>query len=181
MKPVALALLFLTLNLTFLSAQAQAHTSASNRLDWFGEIRLPSQVTPLIWRSGRPTQQALTDLYARGVRTIINLEDDPDVVAAEAAYAKKQGFVYYSYPTGSFWQPEDKAMNEILQILRTTHVQVLVHCYHGEDRTGLVIGLERVLLEKWQTAQAHDEMLSLGFHEILLGLDQYFWDKVGSF
>lgn len=151
-----------------------------NNLDWFGDIQPPSQVTSLIWRSGRPTEASLQDLWNRGVRTIIDLENDPAVIQSEMAIAKKMGFAFYSYPTDSFWAPDDAKMNEIINILRTTKVPVLVHCYHGEDRTGLVIGLERVFLEKWPASKAYDEMINRGFHQILLGLDQYFRDKTGS-
>lgn len=146
-----------------------------------GDPRPPTQVNPRLWRSGRPTEQTLAALYTRGVRVIIDLEDSFDQIPIEAAFAKKLGFKFYSYPTNAFFQPEDDKIKEIMQLLQLSPGPVLVHCYHGEDRTGLVIGLERVFMEGWKAGQAYDEMLAMGFHPILLGLDQYFRDKVGSF
>ena len=90
------------------------------------------------------------------------------------------GFEFHSYPTDSFFAPDDSKMNEIIDILRTADRPVLVHCYHGEDRTGVVIGLERVFIEKWAPANAYNEMLAHGFHRILLGLDEYFREKTAS-
>lgn len=163
------------------SASASVLSPAPSRVDWFGEIQPPTQVNDRLWRSGRPTEQTLTMLYAKGVRVIIDLENDLPVVNAEAALAKRMGFTFLSYPTESFWAPDDQKMEEILRILSASPQPVLVHCYHGEDRTGLVIGLERVFLEKWPAGKAYDEMLAIGFHRILLGLDQYFHEKVGLF
>ena len=154
-------------------------TSSSMSFGFMNEARPPTQVTSLIWRSGRPTRETLTELYTSGVRAIINLEDDLDAVNAEIIMAHEIGFKIYSFPTNSFWEPDDAKMNEIVEYLGKSQVPTLVHCLHGEDRTGLVIGLERVVNEKWPAEKAYTEMLAYDFHPILIGLDQYFRDKVG--
>lgn len=146
--------------------------------DIFGPSRPPTLVREDLWRSGRPTEQILQDLYAKGVRIIINLEDNEQQAPIEAAWAKKIGFTYYAFPLNSYMQPDDQTIDQILGILKAAQAPLLVHCYHGEDRTGLVIGLERVLIEGWAAQKAYDEMISMGFHQILFGLDQYFHDKV---
>ena len=56
---------------------------------------------------------------------------------------------------------------------------VYVHCRHGQDRTGLVVGLERVFIEGWDPADAYAEMLKYGFHTYFLGLKDYFFDQTG--
>jgi hypothetical protein len=58
---------------------------------------------------------------------------------------------------------------------------IYVHCLHGEDRTGLVIGLERVFVEGWSPESAWKEMLAFGFHTFYLGLDSYFFTQTGYF
>ncbi len=146
--------------------------------DIFGPSRPPTLVRENLWRSGRPTEQILQDLYSQGVRIIINLEDNEQQAPIEAAWAKRIGFTYYAFPLNSYMQPDDQTIDQILAILTRAQAPVLVHCYHGEDRTGLVIGLERVFIEGWTAQKAYDEMLSMGFHQILFGLDQYFHDKV---
>ncbi len=140
-------------------AVSNVKASGVRALDWLGEVQPPTQVNDRIWRSGRPTEAQLRGLWAQGVREIIDLEQDADVIRAESALAREIGFEFHSYPTDSFWSPDDAKMNEILEILRTSSSPVLVHCYHGEDRTGLVIGLERVLIEKWPASRAFAEML----------------------
>lgn len=146
-----------------------------------GAQQPPTQVSARLWRSGRPTEQSLRALWNQGVRVIVDLEDDATAVPAEAQIAKRLGFVFYSYPTNSFFEPDDAKIKEILQIIQRSPEPVVVHCFHGEDRTGLVIGLYRVFQEGWAPEKAYDEMLNRGFHPLLLGLDLYFREQVGSF
>lgn len=46
----------------------------------------------------------------------------------------------------------------------------LIHCSHGQDRTGLVIGRYRVQHDHWSRHQAFAEMLANHFHPELIGL-----------
>ena len=46
----------------------------------------------------------------------------------------------------------------------------LVHCTHGQDRTGFVIGRHRVLHEGWTKSRAWREMLEHHFHWELHGI-----------
>jgi protein tyrosine/serine phosphatase len=50
-----------------------------------------------------------------------------------------------------------------------------VHCTHGQDRTGLIIGLYR-LNEGWTKDAAYKEMLVHHFHSSLHGLHEY-WEN----
>jgi len=47
----------------------------------------------------------------------------------------------------------------------------LVHCLHGNDRTGVLCAFYRVLVQGWSRARAWDEAILQGFHPELLGLD----------
>jgi protein tyrosine/serine phosphatase len=73
----------------------------------------------------------------------------------------------------------DRHIDEILAILKTATPDdgIYVHCKHGQDRTGLVMGLERVIDVGWQPKDAHDEMVRIGFHTAFLGLQEYFENK----
>ena len=52
----------------------------------------------------------------------------------------------------------------------------LVHCTHGQDRTGLIIGMHRVLHDGWTKKAAYDEMLAHHFHPELHGLHETWED-----
>lgn len=47
----------------------------------------------------------------------------------------------------------------------------LVHCTHGQDRTGLVVAEYRVLCDGWTLADARAEMLAHHYHTELVGLE----------
>lgn len=52
----------------------------------------------------------------------------------------------------------------------------LVHCTHGQDRTGIVIGIFRIL-NGWDKDKAYKEMLDHDFHPELIGLMKL-WEQV---
>ena len=56
---------------------------------------------------------------------------------------------------------------------------IFLHCAHGEDRTGLLMGLYRVEVQGWTPEKAYLEMLKLGFHPKFKALDDYFRDRTG--
>jgi protein tyrosine/serine phosphatase len=56
---------------------------------------------------------------------------------------------------------------------------IFVHCQHGEDRTGLIVGLYRVETEHWSPAAAYREMIAKGFHKILFFLNHYYEERTG--
>lgn len=140
------------------------------------EIPRFMQVSEGIYRGGRPTELAMQQLYALGVKTIINLEDDLAQVAIESDWAESRGMGFQSFPMNGFWAPSDEKVDAILAAISDPQNQpVFVHCYHGEDRTGLIMGLFRYQFENWTAKAAHAEMMSMGFHRLtLFPLEFYF-------
>ena len=47
---------------------------------------------------------------------------------------------------------------------------VYVHCFHGQDRTGMVVGMFRVLHDHYAKKEAYAERRRNGFHPLLRGL-----------
>ncbi len=137
-------------------------------------------VSPGIYRSKRPTQADLAALKAAGVKYILDLENDSGVIATEAGWAKSLGMTFVSEQMSGFWYPNDSQVNRIEAWLADpTHRPVLVHCQHGEDRTGLIIGLYRVFHQGFSPAKAYAEMLANGFHKALFLLNHYYESKTG--
>jgi protein tyrosine phosphatase (PTP) superfamily phosphohydrolase (DUF442 family) len=152
-----------------------------------GPIMNFAKVSPGLYRGARPTDEGLAHLKKIGIRTIVDLEigdlieATPAQIDHEKQVATELGFVFVRRPMSAF-QPfvSDAAMNETLAILADPAARpIYVHCKHGQDRTGLVIGLERVLSEGWDPADAHAEMLALGFHTFFWGLEHYYEEKTG--
>ena len=59
------------------------------------------------------------------------------------------------------------------------HGAVLVHCYHGADRTGIVIAFYRMIYQNWTLADAKSEMLQggFGYHSVWKNLENLFTEE----
>lgn len=147
------------------------------------------EVEPGLWRSGQPTTDAeWAYLRSLGVRLVVKLNFDDE---GSDAWAAKAGIIVVEcsvQPDGDkdvwdnvknvFVQPDAVRLSAALQAIKTG-VGVLVHCTHGHDRTGLVIGMHRVLHDGWTKERAYEEMLERGFHPELVGLSD-FWNGFGG-
>jgi hypothetical protein len=51
-----------------------------------------------------------------------------------------------------------------------------IHCTHGQDRTGLIVGEYRIRSCGWTKELARKEMKEYGFHPELFGLE-LFWEE----
>ncbi len=143
------------------------------------DIKNFHEVGTHLYRGARPGAAGLRTLAAVGVRTIINLDNDKSANAGEKVIAESLGLKYISIPMSGFWRPKDPQVIKALSAIGSpANWPIYVHCKHGEDRTGLVIGLYRVFTEKWTPALAWAEMLRLGFHPLLLLITDYFRDTV---
>lgn len=71
-----------------------------------------------------------------------------------------------------------KVMQQIKQIQQRGE-NVLIHCYHGSDRTGASIAMYRILFENWTIEQATQEMKhgGYGFHRIWKNIDHLFTEE----
>lgn len=121
-------------------------------------------VTSSIDRGARPSAKGIKWLAHTHVATDIDLENDESAISDERKMAKDEGIRFLSFPMDSGETPSDETVNEALSaIASSANEPVFVHCHHGEDRTGLIIGLYRIRHEGWTAKQAYSEMLKYGF------------------
>ena len=139
-----------------------------------------SEVERDIYRGARPDANGMAALVQLGVKTDLNLEDDSAAVAAESDIAQILGIQMISKPMSGFWAPSDKVVDEALAIVSNpANYPLFIHCLHGQDRTGLIVGLYRVFFEQWKAKTAYKEMKKNGFHPILVFLNHYFEERTG--
>ena len=121
-------------------------------------------VAPAIWRGAAPTEAGLRQLKALGVKTIIDLRIAPKTVKKEGMTARALGFSFINLPMGSD-PPTPKEVSTLLAALKQApQSPVYVHCQHGADRTGCMIGIYRVTQQGWAFPKAYAEMLRDGFN-----------------
>lgn len=129
-------------------------------------------VAPGIYRGGQPTAEGWRTLERLGVKVVVKLnrpsEGDDD--------ASPIPVLRYPMPPSSLSERSVRP-NIVAVALAVASLEpgVYVHCTHGQDRTGLVVGVYRVLREGWSKDRARREMIDHGFHRVLWrGLDD-FW------
>jgi protein tyrosine/serine phosphatase len=157
--------------------------AGNNRHRVFNEADLPhfyEVVKGELYRGAQPTTQGLQALHDAGVKTILNLRNERDLITQEKKVVESIGMTYISVPLSGFFKPADADMDKIEALLNDPQARPLfVHCQHGKDRTGLAYGLYRIFTQGWTPQAAHDEMVSLGFNTLLFGLEEYFDEKTG--
>lgn len=119
------------------------------------------QVHPFLYRSGEPTAAGVDDIKSKGIETIVDLRAETDASRAEAAQAKKLGMKYIQLPMSSE-PPTKKQVDTFMKTVRDARDKksgpVLVHCAHGSDRTGCMVGIWRVTEDGYNYDQAYKEM-----------------------
>jgi protein tyrosine/serine phosphatase len=124
-----------------------------------------------IYRGGAPTPEGFKSLRAMKIKTDIDLRIEAahkqEKLAAEAL-----GFKYLSLPMGKE-APTPQQVQTLLDTLADPEARpVYVHCQHGADRTGCMIGIYRVKVQGWSFEKAWAEMLADGFKPKLTELKE---------
>jgi len=72
---------------------------------------------------------------------------------------------FQNIAVGGFSSPSDQQLVQFLEIFRANpDEKVFVHCYYGDDRTGVFVASYRMAIDKWTAAQALHEMYYFGFN-----------------
>lgn len=119
------------------------------------------QVSPDVYRSGQPSSTEMLELKKLGIQTVINLRlmhDDRNEVE-EAGLTSHWIRLRAGHIT-------NKKMIEVLKLINSSPKPVLVHCWHGSDRTGVVIAMYRMVFQDWTKEQAIAELMQpeYGYH-----------------
>lgn len=120
------------------------------------------RVSDELYRCEQPTEKNISDLRALGIRSILNLRRyNTDPVTLEHA-----GFKLLLQRM----EADDLTVDDLvtgLRLLRDAPKPVLVHCWHGSDRTGSIVAAYRVVFQNWTPEAAVDEFRhgGFGYHE----------------
>jgi hypothetical protein len=140
----------------------------------FSGLQNFAQITPTLFRGGRPTEEGLACLAKMGVSIVISEEGKYKDLRKPV---ERLGMQYVSM----FWEcsfPEDHTFAKFLQLLRDNPgKKVFVYCHYGDDRTGMMIAAYRMAEQGWTAEEAKEEMKDFGFNffhrRICTGLSDY--------
>lgn len=115
-----------------------------------------------IYRSEQPSKNGFTELENRGVKTILNLRRLKDDNRKAKHTNLKLKHVRLTSKAIS-----EADIIEALSILHDAEKPILIHCWHGSDRTGIISASYRIVFEDWSKEDAIKEMRrpDFGHHE----------------
>lgn len=120
------------------------------------------EVYPFLYRGGEPTETGLKKLQSMGIKTIIDLRAPSERPIAEDKIAKELGMKYINLVMTSA-PPTKKQVDITLDQIKRAKADpnngaVFLHCAHGSDRTGCMVGIWRVTQDGWNYEDAYKEM-----------------------
>ena len=123
-----------------------------------------------LYRSEQPTRQGLANLEKEGINNLLSLRPSPDNLLACATMLR-----CHSVPMNAFCVDEEALVEALSVMVAARNRPLVVHCYHGADRTGLVCAAYRIVVQGWPKEKAIDEMLhgGYGFHGFFTNIVRY--------
>lgn len=110
-----------------------------------------------IYRSEQPDNNDLQAFSELGIKEILNLRE---YHSDDAAIEKH--FTVYSVPMDAATVTEEQLLTALTKI-KNRKGPLVIHCWHGSDRTGATVAAYRIIFQNWSKAQAIDEMVNGGY------------------
>lgn len=121
------------------------------------------KVNDHIYRGGQPGADEYKELVGLGIKTVIDLREDPERYARRSA--EGAGLQYINIRLNSKHPPTEEESNYFLQLVNDErNWPVYVHCAAGRHRTGALIAVYRMEMDGWDARRAYDEMKDYKFY-----------------
>ena len=147
--------------------------NSSQKATLIDEAKNFYRVDELLFRSAQLDGSYAAKLRELGIKSIVNLRH---FSRGGDRRAFGDQFWLANKPLQS-WEIKPAQIADVLRTIRERQKEgaVLVHCYHGADRTGLVVAMYRVIYQGWSLDAARSEMIDggYGFHSM--------WQDIAGF
>jgi protein tyrosine phosphatase (PTP) superfamily phosphohydrolase (DUF442 family) len=120
------------------------------------------RVSDDLYRCEQPNEKDIPQLRALGIRAILNLRH----YHADPKGLEKAGFALFARRM----EADELTLDDLvagLRLFRDAPKPVIVHCWHGSDRTGSLVAAYRIVFQNWTREAALDELRNggFGYHE----------------
>lgn len=115
-----------------------------------------------LYRAGQPDAEGFTDIEQMGIRSVLNLRE----FHKDTRKARHTRLVLLAYPVAA-GEVTAADVENCLQLLVWAPKPLLMHCWHGSDRTGIVVAAYRIVFQNWSVEEAEREFRDerFGYHE----------------
>lgn len=127
------------------------------------KIKNFGQMDDRFYRGAQPKEEDYRQLAAIGIKTIVDLRDDP--TDYEKREAEAAGIRYVNIPMSDKDYPETSKIDEFLKLVDDpTTGKFYVHCAGGRHRTGVIGAVYRFNHYNWNYDQVYAEMKKYDFY-----------------
>jgi protein tyrosine/serine phosphatase len=156
----SLAAFFAMLLLSVASfAQTAQQTAANANI----KIKNFGQMDERFYRGAQPKEKDYKDLAALGVKTIIDLRDEP--TGYEKPTVEALGMRYVNIPMSDKEYPKEEQITAFLKLVDDPATgKFYVHCAGGRHRTGVMGAVYRFTHYHWNFDQVYKEMKDYDFY-----------------
>ncbi|HSD47028.1 MAG TPA: tyrosine-protein phosphatase [Pyrinomonadaceae bacterium] len=127
------------------------------------KIKNFGQMDDRFFRGGQPKEQQYKELAALGIKTIIDLREDPTTY--EKREAEALGMRYVNLPMSDKDYPPATTVEQFLKLVDDPSTgKFFVHCAGGRHRTGVMGAVYRFNRYNWNFEQVYAEMKKYDFY-----------------
>ena len=114
------------------------------------------------YRGAQPRERDYADLFAAGVKTVIDLQQDGE--ASEQRLVEDAGMKFYRIGlSDSSWPTPEKAAQFLKLVNDPANQPVFIHCHGGKHRAGVMTAIYRMTHDGWSADRAYTEMKKYDF------------------
>jgi protein tyrosine/serine phosphatase len=146
------------------------------------KIRNFGQMDERFYRGAQPKDEDFKALAGLGIKTVIDLRDDPE--SSEKGSVEGLGMRYVNIPMSDKDTPTAQQVNQFLKLVADPATgKFFVHCAGGRHRTGVMGAMYRFNHDHWNYDQAYAEMKQYDFytrfgHGKLKDFVQNYWQQM---
>jgi protein tyrosine/serine phosphatase len=138
-------------------AQGDGSNSSNIKIKNFG------QMDERFYRGGQPKEKDYKSLSALGVKTVIDLREDPE--SYEKQNVEALGMRYVNIPMSDKHYPQNGQIDQFLKLVDDPSTgKFFVHCAGGRHRTGVMGAVYRFNHYNWNFDQVYAEMKNYDFY-----------------
>ena len=127
------------------------------------QIKNFGQMDERFYRGAQPKESDYRDLAALGIKTVIDLQDNP--TSYEKKDAEALGMRYINIPMSDSEYPRAEQIAMFLKLADDPATgKFFVHCAGGRHRTGVMGAVYRFTHNQWTFDQAYTEMKQYDFY-----------------
>jgi protein tyrosine phosphatase (PTP) superfamily phosphohydrolase (DUF442 family) len=144
-------------------ASAQQVMPAGNSASVQVRIKNFGQMDARFYRGAQPGKKDYKDLAAMGIKTVIDLREDPETY--EQPLVESLGMKYVNIPMLGKKYPAAEVTERFLKTVSDPATgKFFVHCAGGRHRTGAMGAVYRFRFYDWTFEQAYKEMKQYDFY-----------------